>query len=100
MGQKDPKNVSFSCRNCSNKEFYRLSAVFCRRSPGSSYVQKCMERTPPRKLVVQVHLCEQFLEALVFAKIVIPGIYFDVRERRGVFLISLLQKQHDFFPLG
>ena len=51
-------------------------------------------------LVVQVHPCKQALEPLVFTKIVIPGIHFDVRERRGVLLISLLQKRQDFFPLG
>jgi hypothetical protein len=50
-------------------------------------------------LVVQVHPREQFLEALVFAKIVIPRIYFDACERRGVLLISLLQKRYGFLLL-
>ncbi len=51
-------------------------------------------------LVVQVHPCEQFLEPWVFAKIVIPRIDFNVRDRRGVLFIRLLQKRHDFLMLG
>lgn len=53
-----------------------------------------------RRLMVQVDPCQQRLEPLVFAKIIVPGIYFDVRERRGVLPISLLQKQHGFPLLG
>jgi hypothetical protein len=53
-------------------------------------------RAAARKLVAQANPCKQVLEALVFAKVVILGIDFDVRKYRGALLISLLQKQHDF----